>query len=225
MSSDPSAVELRAGDSVRIDPAEWEARAAAMYRAIEDDPEVPREAVAEALRELRLGDAQGVPWIYDGSAWIAWDGQAWRPGRPAGLLWLLPFTMTLVPPVDERPPLGIPPLEETVDDVLPDDPTTPPDEDEDDDDDVLPRAASLPPPTARVVPTAVAAQPAYRSSHSVPPTGLPVWSTPDAAAAPVAELSAGLDVMVVEQHPNGWTRVLCSNGWSGWIDGRRLVAR
>jgi hypothetical protein len=37
MSGDERSVELVPGDGVRFEPAEWEARAAAMYRAIEHD--------------------------------------------------------------------------------------------------------------------------------------------------------------------------------------------
>jgi hypothetical protein len=29
--------------------------------------------------------------------------------------------------------------------------------------------------------------------------------------------------MVAEAFPNGWARIVCSNGWVGWVDGRYLV--
>jgi hypothetical protein len=177
--------------------------------------------VREALSELRLADAHGRNWVFDGTTWVAWDGQQWAAaGRPAGSLRLLPFSLTLVPPADERPPLGLAPLDETVDDVLPLDTTTPPDADP-------PSgwgapAATTPPPTASR-PAAPPAEPVYRATHTIPSSGLPVWSHPDPAMAPVAELDPGLDVMLVEELANGWARVVCSNRWSGWVDGRRLI--
>jgi hypothetical protein len=57
----------------------------------------------------------------------------------------------------------------------------------------------------------------------VPPGGLPAWPTPDATAPPVAHLDPGLEVAVVESYVTGWTHVVCSNGWSAWVDGQRLV--
>jgi hypothetical protein len=205
VSGEQTSVEFKAGDAVRLDPSEWEARAAAMYRAIEDDEDTPVEAVSEALRGFRLADEQGRNWVFDGTNWVVWDGQQWKPARPAGPLRLLPFSLTLVPSVDDRPPLGLAPLDETVDDVLPLDTTTPPD------DDAPQRGSGVP------------AEQAYRASHTVPPSGLHVWSRPDPSMSPVAELDPGLDVMLVEELENGWARVVCSNRWSGWVDGRRLI--
>ncbi len=65
--------------------------------------------------------------------------------------------------------------------------------------------------------------PTYRPSHAVPPTGMPAWQTPDPRLNPVTHLGPGLDVMVVEWQPSGWARIVCSNQWSGWVDGRLLV--
>lgn len=36
-------------------------------------------------------------------------------------------------------------------------------------------------------------------------------------------IAAGLDVDVLEERPDGWARVRCSNGWEAWVDGRLLV--
>jgi hypothetical protein len=63
----------------------------------------------------------------------------------------------------------------------------------------------------------------YRPSHVVPRTGVPAWSQPDPRTSPVTQLAPGLDVMVVEWQPTGWARIVCSNQWSGWVDGRYLV--
>ena len=57
----------------------------------------------------------------------------------------------------------------------------------------------------------------------VPAGGLPAWSVPDPNLAPVAHLEAGLDVTVAETAEYGWTRIVCSNGWSGWVDGPKLT--
>ncbi len=56
----------------------------------------------------------------------------------------------------------------------------------------------------------------------VPRGGLPVWDAPDAALAPSARADGGLAVRVIETD-QGWSRVEFSNGWAGWVDGRRLV--
>src|SRR5439155_10455279 len=52
---------------------------------------------------------------------------------------------------------------------------------------------------------------------------LPAWSRPDPAVPADHRLDPGLDVMVTESFPNGWARIVCSNTWSGWVDGRLLV--
>jgi hypothetical protein len=39
----------------------------------------------------------------------------------------------------------------------------------------------------------------------------------------VARLDPGLAVQVLEQRPEGWAQVRCSNGWAAWVDGRSLV--
>jgi len=68
-----------------------------------------------------------------------------------------------------------------------------------------------------------APQPAQASqwvpSHSVPPQGLRAWGAPDPAGPVVANLAPGLPIQVAEVR-GAWARVICSNGWTGWIDGR-----
>jgi hypothetical protein len=56
-------------------------------------------------------------------------------------------------------------------------------------------------------------------SHSVPPQGLRAWGAPDPAGPVVANLAPGLPIQVAEVR-GAWARVICSNGWTGWIDGR-----
>jgi hypothetical protein len=61
----------------------------------------------------------------------------------------------------------------------------------------------------------------FRATHVVPPEGLVVYATPDPSQATGAALDPGLAVAVAEvQGP--WTRIVCSNGFTGWVDGRRL---
>jgi hypothetical protein len=68
-----------------------------------------------------------------------------------------------------------------------------------------------------------AAQPStaggWAPSHSVPPQGLRAWSAPDPSGPVVANLAPGLPIQVAEVR-GAWARVICSNGWTGWIDGR-----
>lgn len=99
---------------------------------------------------------------------------------------------------------------------------------------VMPSQADAPPLAAQPVPAPVtvpagpAAPPpaptaAYRPTHVVPAGGLPAWSRPDPAIAPDHRLDAGLDVMVAESFANGWARIVCSNTWTAWVDGRLLI--
>jgi hypothetical protein len=62
----------------------------------------------------------------------------------------------------------------------------------------------------------------YGPTHRAPDDGMQAWDTPDGTKPPVAALDARLDVEVVERQ-GAWARILCSNGWSAWVDGRRLV--
>jgi len=61
----------------------------------------------------------------------------------------------------------------------------------------------------------------YAPTHIVPSLGLDAWTDPDPSRAPVDRLDEGLDVEVVERW-GGWARVVCSNGWLGWVDGAAL---
>jgi hypothetical protein len=53
--------------------------------------------------------------------------------------------------------------------------------------------------------------------------GMPAWAQPNPALPPTAQLQGGLQVMVGEWSQSGWARVVASNGWSAWVDGRMLV--
>src|SRR5262250_139773 len=59
-------------------------------------------------------------------------------------------------------------------------------------------------------------------THLVPDGGLDAWASPDGTQPAVARLDPGLAVSVRQWHGD-WAHIVCSNGWSGWVDGRRLV--
>ena len=61
-------------------------------------------------------------------------------------------------------------------------------------------------------------------SHVLPDGGLPVWNAPDPSQPPLTTAAQGLEVTVVEVR-DAWALVRFSNGWNGWLDGRRLVER
>ncbi|MFJ9521772.1 hypothetical protein ACIRPK_26395 [Kitasatospora sp. NPDC101801] len=62
----------------------------------------------------------------------------------------------------------------------------------------------------------------FRPTHVVPEGGLPTWESPDPARQS-ARLDPLLPVMLTETSGD-WARVVCSNAWSAWVDGRLLVA-
>jgi hypothetical protein len=64
----------------------------------------------------------------------------------------------------------------------------------------------------------------FVATHTVPPSGMAAWANPDPAASPVATLSGGVELRVIGE-TGAWARVVGSNGWEGWVDGRELVAR
>lgn len=72
---------------------------------------------------------------------------------------------------------------------------------------------------AQPQPQPVPAQASWVPTHSVPPQGLRAWAAPDPAGPVVATLAPGLPIQVSEVR-GAWARVICSNGWTGWIDGR-----
>lgn len=62
----------------------------------------------------------------------------------------------------------------------------------------------------------------FRPTHVVPEGGLPTWQSPDPSRQS-ARLDPLLPVMLTEASGD-WARVVCSNGWSAWVDGRLLVS-
>ncbi|MGD1221912.1 MULTISPECIES: hypothetical protein [Streptomyces] len=63
--------------------------------------------------------------------------------------------------------------------------------------------------------------PGFHPTHVVPQDGLPAWEEPD-PSRPTVPLDPLLPVELVDRLGD-WGRVVCSNGWSAWVDGRLLV--
>jgi hypothetical protein len=63
--------------------------------------------------------------------------------------------------------------------------------------------------------------PAWAPTHTVPGGGMSAWSEPDPALAPVATLQARVELRVDDQR-GAWAKVTGSNGWTGWVDARKL---
>lgn len=64
--------------------------------------------------------------------------------------------------------------------------------------------------------------PDFRPTHVVPKDGLPAWEAPD-PSRPTVPLDALLPVQLVDRFGD-WSRIVCANGWSAWVDGRLLIA-
>lgn len=62
----------------------------------------------------------------------------------------------------------------------------------------------------------------FRPSHVVPAEGLPAWEAPD-PGRPTVPLDPFLPVQLLDR-VGDWGQVLCSNGWSAWVDGRLLIS-
>ncbi|WP_406055149.1 hypothetical protein [Streptomyces sp. NBC_01077] len=63
--------------------------------------------------------------------------------------------------------------------------------------------------------------PDFRPTHVVPRAGLDTWEAPD-PGLPTTPLDAFLPVRL-EERAGDWGRILCSNGWTAWVDARLLV--
>lgn len=59
--------------------------------------------------------------------------------------------------------------------------------------------------------------------YTTPRNGLRAYAVPDPSQPPVATIPAGEPVEAIEWRGD-WARVRCTNGWTGWVDGRVLCA-
>jgi hypothetical protein len=64
----------------------------------------------------------------------------------------------------------------------------------------------------------------WQPTHSAPAGGMRAWASPDSSTPPVTSLNERLD-LTVDRRSGDWALVRASNGWSGWVDARRLVPR
>jgi RsiW-degrading membrane proteinase PrsW (M82 family) len=76
-------------------------------------------------------------------------------------------------------------------------------------------------PAAAPAPTP-APPPAWTPSHRAPDEGLAAWAAPDPSQPPIVSLAGRLELVVVDR-AGDWARVIAINGWTGWVDARRLV--
>jgi RsiW-degrading membrane proteinase PrsW (M82 family) len=66
-----------------------------------------------------------------------------------------------------------------------------------------------------------AANLAFTPTHHVPTEGLDSWQAPN-PAGPSTALAGTLPLLVIER-VGDWAHVRASNGWTGWVDARRIV--
>ena len=81
-----------------------------------------------------------------------------------------------------------------------------------------------PPPAPPPAPPAVAAPPPWAPTHAVGPHAIDAYATADGTTAPIGRLDPQLPVQVLREWGE-WAHVVCSNGWTAWVDRRFLVAR
>lgn len=63
----------------------------------------------------------------------------------------------------------------------------------------------------------------FAPGHRVPVEGLPAWQVPN-GSTPAIGLASGLELQLV-QRVGDWAQVRAVNGWTGWVDARRLLPR
>ena len=64
--------------------------------------------------------------------------------------------------------------------------------------------------------------PGWMPTHAVPHSGMWAWDIPDPNRPPMVTLAPGVQLSILEQQ-GAWSRVMGSNGWTGWVDGRLLA--
>ena len=62
----------------------------------------------------------------------------------------------------------------------------------------------------------------WRPTHLAPAGGMPAWSTPVGAGVPTARIDAGVELQVLTR-AGQWAHIVCSNGWSAWVDGAAMA--
>ena len=64
--------------------------------------------------------------------------------------------------------------------------------------------------------------PAWVATHAVPSGGMSAWPEPNPETQATAHLEARVRLSVAVRRGD-WAKVIGSNGWTGWVDNRRLV--
>ncbi len=82
-------------------------------------------------------------------------------------------------------------------------------------------APEIEPVSADSAPTMVLST-VWAPTHRVPEGGMRAWPKPDPAVDPIATLQARVELSIAESRGD-WARVIGSNGWTGWVDARRLL--
>ncbi|MFJ9776779.1 hypothetical protein ACIRVF_37035 [Kitasatospora sp. NPDC101157] len=77
------------------------------------------------------------------------------------------------------------------------------------------------PPAPPVPPATAPAGPVFRPTHRVPSGGMSAWTAPDPALPAATRIDARVELEVLER-AGDWAHIVCSNGWSAWVDGRRI---
>ncbi|MFG2848842.1 hypothetical protein ACGF12_37690 [Kitasatospora sp. NPDC048296] len=84
-----------------------------------------------------------------------------------------------------------------------------------------PATGPLSRPPASPVPPGPPAAPAFRPTHRVPSGGMSAWTAPDPALKAVTRIDGRVELQLLER-AGDWAHIVCSNGWSTWVDGRRI---
>ena len=77
------------------------------------------------------------------------------------------------------------------------------------------------PPAVPAPPRTAPGRALFTPTHVIPVGGLAAFSAHDASVAALATLDPGVSVQVVDRWGD-WARIACCNGWTAWVDGRRL---
>jgi len=70
-------------------------------------------------------------------------------------------------------------------------------------------------------PTVSASDDGWKPSYRVPAGGVRAWDEPDPATQPSSRLEPRVELQLAEQKGD-WARVVGINGWTGWVDLRKL---
>lgn len=62
----------------------------------------------------------------------------------------------------------------------------------------------------------------FSPTHVAPQDGLQAWDEPDPSKPAIAQVQPGVRMQLLERR-GAWAHVLFSNGWRGWVDGRRML--